>query len=103
VKLGAALWDPAGGWDARLWRRWALYTALAHTIILATVLLLAGLGLGLDATRLAVDHRTLGTLVIATTGALTYGCVLGALQWRVLRERLPMARRQWVLAASFRR
>jgi hypothetical protein len=25
--------DPTSGWDARLWRMWALYTALAYTIV----------------------------------------------------------------------
>ncbi|HSD77480.1 MAG TPA: hypothetical protein VLA98_08735 [Solirubrobacteraceae bacterium] len=95
-KLAAWATDPATGWDPRLWRRWALYSALAYTVILAVVLLLTSAGL--DITRVAVDHRFLGTLLIATTGALLYGTVLGALQWRVLRERLPIPRRRWVRA-----
>ncbi|MGE5199522.1 MAG: hypothetical protein ACM3H9_07760 [Rhodospirillaceae bacterium] len=95
-KLVAAAMDPASGWDARLWRRWGLYSALAYTVILAVIVTLTGLGLG--ATRLAVDHRAIGTLLIATAGALLYGGVLGNLQWRVLRERLAVPRRSWVLA-----
>jgi hypothetical protein len=95
-KLVARVTDPASGWDARLWRRWALYSALAYTIILAVIAALTSLGLG--ATHLAVDHRAIGTLLIATLGALLYGGVLGTLQWRVLRERLTIARRSWVLA-----
>jgi hypothetical protein len=89
--------DPASGWDARLWRLWAFYTALAYTIILGIVLILTGLGL--DVTKVALDHKLVGTLLIATFGAALYGGVLGALQWRVLRERLPMPRRAWVQAA----
>jgi hypothetical protein len=92
----ASVTDPAAGWDPRLWRLWALYTALAYTIILAIVVGLASLGL--DVTSVAVSHRAVGTLLIATLGALLYGGVLGRLQWRVLRERLAIPRRSWVLA-----
>lgn len=92
----ASLTDPAAGWDARLWRLWALYTALAYTIILAIVVGMASLEL--DITRVAASHRAIGTLLIATVGALLYGGVLGRLQWRVLRERLAIPRRSWVLA-----
>lgn len=92
----AWLRDPDAGWDARLWRRWALFTALAYAIILAVVLLLASVGL--DATQVALDEPLVGTLLIATAGALFYGRVLGALQWRVVRERVPMPRRPWVRA-----
>lgn len=89
--------DPASGWDARLWRLWALYTALAYTIILAIAYCLTGLDL--HAIRVALDFRLVGTLLIATFGALLYGLVLGPLQWRVLRERLPIPRRAWVQAS----
>jgi hypothetical protein len=91
-----SLTDPATGWDARLWRLWALYTALAYTLILVIVVGLASLGL--DLTRVALEHRAIGALLIATVGALLYGGVLGRLQWRVLRERLPIPRRSWVHA-----
>ncbi len=89
--------DPASGWDARLWRLWALYTALAYTIILAIAYGLTSLDL--HTVRLALDFRLVGTLLIATFGALLYGLVLGPLQWRVLRERLPIPRRAWVQAS----
>jgi hypothetical protein len=88
--------DPASGWDARLWRSWALYTALAYTVILVVIWALGSLNL--DLTRLAVNDRAIGTLVIAAGGAALYGAVLGRLQWRVLRRRLPLARRRWVRA-----
>ena len=92
----AGMKDPDAGWDARLWRLWALYTALGYTVILVVVSVVTSLGL--DVTRVAVDNRTLGTMLIATVGALLYGVVLGGLQWRVLRERLPIPRRRWVQA-----
>lgn len=97
VKVTSWLTDPAGGWDTRLWCSWALYTALAYTIILGVIWLLGGLGL--DQTRVALDHRALAALLIATFGAALYGGVLGVLQWRVLRQRIPIARREWVKAA----
>ncbi len=89
--------DPASGWDARLWRSWAVSTALAYTVILAIVWLVASLGL--DLTRVAVDHDAVGALLIAAVGAALYGTILGSLQWRVLRERIAVARRAWVNAA----
>lgn len=74
-----------------------MYSALAYTIILAVIVGLASLGL--DVTRLAVDHPAVGSLLVATIGAALYGVVLGALQWRVVRERLPIPRRRWVGAS----
>jgi hypothetical protein len=66
---------------------------VAYTIILAVIVALTSLGL--HVTEVALDHRFVGTLLIATFGAVLYGAVLGARQWRVLRERLPMPRREW--------
>ncbi|MGZ4521703.1 MAG: hypothetical protein ACXVXW_15015 [Mycobacteriaceae bacterium] len=86
--------DPASGWDARLWRSWALHTALAYTVILAIIWALTSLNL--DFTRVAVNHRAIGTLLIAAGGAALYGAVLGRLQWRVLCRRVPIARGRWV-------
>ncbi len=96
-RVVASATDPEAGWDRRLWGLWALYTALGYTVVLVIVWLLSGLGLG--AVRLAADFKFAGTLVVATGGALVYGGVLGTLQWRVLRERVPMPRRAWVGAA----
>lgn len=92
--LASWVTDPASGWDARLWASWALYTALAYTVILAIIWALTSLNLHL--TRVAVTHRAVGTLLIASGGAALYGAVLGRLQWRVLRRRVPIARRRWV-------
>ena len=95
-RFRAGLTDPATGWDARLWRRWVLYNALAYTVILAVIVIITSADL--DLTRVAVDHRAVGTLLIATAGAALYGFVLGRLQWRVLRERLAIPRRAWIRA-----
>ena len=95
--MNARQHEADSGWDARLWGLWALYTAVAYTIILAVIVALTSLGL--HVTEVALDHRFVGTLLIASFGAVLYGAVLGALQWRVLRERLPMPRREWVRAA----
>jgi hypothetical protein len=92
---GALTGEPLG-WHARLFRQWVLYNAIAFTIILATVYLLAGLSL--DVTREAVDD-ILATLSIALAGALLYAVVLGSLQWRVLRERITIPRRRWIITA----
>lgn len=96
-KLAAWATDPASGWDARLWRLWAFYCALGYTLILAIVFGLASVDL--DVIRVAVNHRAIGTLLIATIGAVLYGVVVGALQWRVLRERVTIPRRSWVRAS----
>jgi putative Mn2+ efflux pump MntP len=96
AKLAGWVTDPASGWDARLWRLWALYTALAYTVILAIIAAIASLGF--DVTDVAITHRVIGTLLIATGGAALYGAVLGRLQWRVLRQRLPLPRRRWISA-----
>ena len=95
--MNARQHEPNTSWDARLWGLWAFYTALAYTIILAVIVSLSSLGL--HVTQVALDHRFIGTLLIASFGAVLYGAVLGALQWRVLRERLPIPRRAWVRAA----
>lgn len=41
--------------------------------------------------------RIVATLSLAATGALLYAVVLGSLQWRVLRQRIPIDRRRWVV------
>ena len=94
-EIRASLTSEPLGWQARLYRHWVLYNALAFTIILATVYILSGLGLGV--TRQAAGH-IVASLLIAVTGALIYGVVLGSLQWRVLRQRIPIPRRKWIIS-----
>lgn len=93
--MKAALTSEPLGWHARLFREWVLYNAIAFTIILATVYLLAAASL--DVTRQAVGHLV-ATLLIALIGALLYAIALGSLQWRVLRQRITIPRRRWISA-----
>lgn len=92
-KMTAALTSEPLGWHARLFRQWVFCNAIAFTVILATVYLLAGLSL--DVTRQAAGH-IVATLLIALAGASLYGVVLGSLQWRVLRQRITIPRRRWI-------
>ena len=36
--------------------------------------------------------------MIATLGAVLFGGVLGALQWLVVQERVPVPRKRWITA-----
>ena len=94
-KLISSLTSEPLGWQARLFREWVLYNAIAFTIVLGTVYLLAATSL--DVTEQAVGH-IVATLLIAFSGALVYAAVLGSLQWRVLRRRIPIPRRRWISA-----
>lgn len=93
-KARAALTSEPLGWHARLFREWVLYNALAFTVILGVVYLLAGTSLAL--VRQA-PGRTAVTLLVSLAGALLYAGVLGSLQWRVLRQRIRIPRRRWVI------
>src|SRR5512144_2993253 len=94
-ELRSSLTSEPLGWHARLFREWVVSNAVAFTIILATVYLLAAASL--DVTRQAVGH-VIATLLIALVGAALYAVVLGFLQWRVLRQRIALPRRRWVVA-----
>jgi len=94
-KLKSSLTSEPLGWHARLFREWAAYNAIAFAIILATVYLLAATSL--DVTEQAVGH-IVATLLVALFGASLYAVVLGSLQWRVLRQRITIPRRRWIIA-----
>lgn len=94
-KLISSLTSEPLGWQARLFREWVLYNAVAFTIVLGTVYLLAATSL--DVTEQAVGH-VVASLLIAFSGAFVYAAVLGSLQWRVLRQRITIPRRRWISA-----
>ena len=85
------------GWDTRLYWRWILYNSVAFIALLTAVAVMVWLSV--DVLDLAVGNRSLvGALLVATFGALLFGGVLGSLQWLVVRERVPVPRRRWVVA-----
>ena len=85
------------GWDRRLYWRWILYNSIAFIVLLTAVAVLVWLSV--DVLDLAVGNRSLlGALLVATFGAVLFGGVLGSLRWLVVRERVPVPRRRWVVA-----
>ncbi|MFJ5076206.1 hypothetical protein ACIP8Z_16605 [Streptomyces sp. NPDC088553] len=85
------------GWDARLYWQWIGYNTIAFVIVLTVGFALALVGS--DALNLKLVSRHLVVaLVIATLGAILFGGVLGALQWLVVRRRVPIPRKVWVTA-----
>jgi MFS family permease len=87
----------ASGWNARLYWLWILYNSVAFVTVLTVswVLVLVGS----DVLHLSFsNHHTVWALVIATLGAVLFGGVLGVLQWLVVRQRVPIPRRKWVIA-----
>lgn len=87
----------ANGWNARLYWLWILYNAIAFVTVLTVGFPLALLGSNVLHLSLA-SHHVVVALLIATVGAVLFGVVLGALQWLVVRERVPVPRRAWVTA-----
>jgi len=81
----------------RLYLLWILYTSLAFITILTVVLVLAWLSADVLHLTLSNGH-TVVALLTATGGAVLFGVVLGSLQWRVIRERVAVPQRKWILA-----
>lgn len=90
----------SGWWDRHLFWSWVGANAAAFLIIVAGGTLL--LGLTSDVTsRGASTHLVLTVVVVALVASAIYGLVLGRLQWRVLRRRLPaLPRRTWLVATA---
>jgi hypothetical protein len=85
------------GWDTRLYWHWIFYNSIAFIALLTAVAVMVWLSV--DVLDLAVGNRNLvGALLVATFGALLFGGVLGSLQWLVVRERVLVPRRRWVVA-----
>ena len=87
----------ANGWNTRLYWLWIWYNAIAFVTVLSVGFLLALLGSNVLHLSLASGHVVVA-LLIATVGAVLFGGVLGALQWLVVRERVPIPRRVWITA-----
>jgi hypothetical protein len=85
------------GWSARLYWQWILYNSIAFVVVLTAVVLLSWIGA--DVLHLTVANRSwILALLVATAGAALFGVVLGALQWRVIHQRVPVERKRWIVA-----
>ena len=87
------------GWSGRLYWQWILYNSVAFVVVLTAVAVLSWIGADLLHLSLANGSRV-AALVVATLGALLFGGVLGVLQLRVIRQRVPtIDRKQWIVAS----
>ena len=87
----------SNGWSARLYWQWILYNSVAFVVVLTAVAVLAWIGADLLHLELASSSK-LAALLVATLGAVLFGGVLGSLQWLVIRERVPVPRKKWIVA-----
>ena len=88
----------SNGWSTRLYWRWILYNSVAFVVVLTAVAVLAWIGADLLHLELANSSK-LGALLVATLGAVLFGGVLGSLQWSIIRERVPVPRKKWIVAS----
>lgn len=85
------------GWDTGLYWRWIAYNTIAFVVVLTVGFVLELLDdevLHLD----LASHHVVIALLVATVGAVLFGGVLGALQWLVVRQRVPIPRKVWITA-----
>jgi putative Mn2+ efflux pump MntP len=87
----------SNGWSTRLYWQWILYNSVAFVVVLTAVAVLAWIGADLLHLELASSSK-LAALLVATLGAVLFGGVLGSLQWLVIRERVPVPRKKWIVA-----
>jgi hypothetical protein len=86
------------GWSRRLYWQWILYNSVAFVVVLTAVAVLSWISADLLDLSLTSRSRVVA-LLVATAGALLFGGVLGALQWRVIRQRVPVDRKRWIVAS----
>ncbi len=88
----------SNGWSARLYWLWILYNSVAFVVVLTAVAVLSWISA--DVLHLSLTNRSgLVALLVATAGALLFGGVLGALQWQVIHQRVPVPRKRWIVAS----
>jgi hypothetical protein len=88
----------SNGWSARLYWLWILYNSVAFVVVLTAVAVLSWISA--DVLHLSLSNRSwVVALLVATAGALLFGGVLGALQWLVIRQRVPVPRKRWIVAS----
>jgi len=86
------------GWSARLYWQWILYNSVAFVVVLTAVAVLSLISADVLHLELA-DRSKLVALLVAILGALLFGGVLGTLQWMVIRQRVPIPRKRWIVAS----
>jgi hypothetical protein len=86
------------GWSLRLYWQWILNNSVAFVVVLTAVAVLSWIGADLLHVSLAHRGRVMA-LLVATVGALLFGGVLGGLQWLVIRQRVPVDRKRWIVAS----
>jgi len=88
----------SNGWSSRLYWQWILYNFVAFVVVLTAVAVLSWISA--DVLHLSLSNRSsVVALLVATAGALLFGGVLGALQWLVIRQRVPVPRKRWIVAS----
>ena len=88
---------PSSGWSSHLYWLWILYNSAAFVVVLTAVAVLGWIGA--DVLQLSWEDRgRVAALLVATLGALLFGGVLGALQWLIVRQRVPVPRNRWIVA-----
>jgi hypothetical protein len=87
----------SNGWSWRLYWQWILNNSVAFVVVLTAVAVLSWISADLLDLSLANRSRVVA-LLVATLGALLFGGVLGELQWRVIRQRVPVDRKKWIVA-----
>ncbi len=89
---------PSSGWSTRLYWQWILYNSVAFVVVLTVVAVLSWISA--DLLHLSVASRSwVVAIIVATLGALLFGGVLGQLQWQVIHQRVPVPRKEWIVAS----
>ncbi len=89
----------SSGWSSRLYWQWILYNSVAFVVVLTAVAVLSWISADLLHLSLTSQSR-LVALLVATAGALLFGVVLGMLQLRVIRQRVPaIDQKRWIAAS----
>ena len=88
----------SSGWSARLYWLWILYNSVAFVVVLTAVAVLSWISA--DVLHLDLTSRSwVVALLVSVAGALLFGGVLGTLQLLVIRQRVPVARKPWIVAS----
>jgi hypothetical protein len=88
----------SSGWSWRLYWQWILYNSVAFVVVLTAVAVLSWISADLLHLSLTSQSRLIA-LLVATLGALLFGGALGTLQLKVIRQRVAVDRKKWIVAS----